>query len=65
MNKNTDRNTFKDELAEEAKRLRIYMTHDPQSDEFMGVLSYRTGQAIAATERRLVELNKFAGRFSK
>ena len=45
-----------EELAREAKSLRVPMTHVPRDPEFPGVLQYRVEQEIAAAERRLSAL---------
>lgn len=59
-----DTNDFVESLDKERKRLRIYMSHATNSDEYMSVLSYRVDQAIAATEQRLIDLKKLQGRYS-
>jgi hypothetical protein len=45
-----------DEIAAEAKRLRVPMSHLPGDPEYRSVLEYRVGQEIAAAKKRLVAL---------
>jgi hypothetical protein len=56
--------TLKENLAREARSLRIPMTHLPKDEEYMPVLSYRVDQEIAAAERRVRELKLFRDRFT-
>jgi hypothetical protein len=68
MGDNTmDEDSYQDymrEFALKARDLGIYMTHDPKDSEFMPVLSYRVGQAIAECEDRLMALKKFRATFT-
>lgn len=52
-------------IARTAQELRIPMSHTPNDDEYMSVLSYRVDQEIIAARRRLAKLENFRHSFSQ
>ena len=56
--------SFKLQLAQRAKALRVPMTHTPRDEEFMPVLSYRVDQEIAAARKRLEALKQLRDSFT-
>lgn len=55
---------LKEDLAREARSLRVPMTHVPKDEEYMPVLAYRVDQEIAAAERRIRGLKALRDRYS-
>jgi hypothetical protein len=55
---------FAESLAQHASYLRVPMTHSPNDDEFMSVLSYRVDQELAAAELRVASLKELQDRYS-
>lgn len=51
-----------DEIAREATRLRVPMSHVPKDREYLPVLAYRIGQEIHAIEFRLADLRSLLRR---